>query len=425
MSKEAFELEAKEWTRYHTFLIIYTSIITFFGLFSIVYTSLINYNIGLSFGWDAARGEILFYFAIIGIGPLFAIFPRFLADRFGRKPMILVFSIISTSAVIGSNLSFDTSLFIILRIISGIFGINISTIIISEEVPARHRGKAIGSVTGIGMTASLLAAYLLTLSGPVDMWRYIYSIVAFIGLILVGLFWFKLKETRRFTNLTESERLSHSIFKPFQKKYRKILTLSSLTLFLTTWIYLTIKYYFRYFFENERASLASTLLSEEFLGYLLMPIFIGSIIGYYSAGYLSDKIGRKKTIYITVGIYFIGSIIFLNTWDISLIIISFFIINTSFAIFRLVAEILAVEFFQTDIRAAGSGWVFTFASIAGVVGNLIMFYLVDALGGWGNTFFAIGTSCLIALIVITSFLPETKHRIVEEIIFTEIENIEI
>jgi MFS family permease len=405
--------------------VIYTSIITFFTLFSIVYTSLVNYNIGISFGWDLVGGEVLFYFGIIGIGPLFSIIPRFLADRYGRKPMVLVFTLISTGTIIGSNLSFNTPIFIILRIFSGMFGINLATVIISEEVPARHRGKAIGVQMGIGMTSSLLAAFLLTFSEPLDMWRYLYSIVAFIGLVLIGALWFKFKETRRFAFIAANSRPSHSIFKPFKRKYLKILALSSLTLFLTTWIYLTIKYYFRYFFENERASLAATLLSEEFLGYLLIPIFIGSIIGYYSAGYLSDKIGRKKSIYITVVFYFIGSIIFLTTWNISLILISFFIVNTTFAIFRLVAEILAVEFFQTDIRAAGSGWVFTFASIANVVGNFVMFYLVAALGGWGITFFVIGTSCLIALIVVTYFIPETKHRVVDEIYLTEIERTEI
>jgi len=222
-------------------------------------------------------------------------------------------------------------------------------------------------------------------------------------------------------HLAGNERPNHSIFKPFQKKYIKILTLSSLTLFLTTWIYLTIKYYFRFFFKYERGD----FLTEEVLGLWMMPIFIGSIIGYYSAGYLSDKIGRKKSIYLTVTTYFIGSMIFLNTWDTTLIFISFFIINISFAIFRLVAEILAVEFFQTDARAAGSGWAFTFASIAGVVGNFIMFYLVEALGGWGITFFIIGTTCLTALIVVTLFIPETKQRVVEEIYMTEIEKAEV
>ena len=304
-----------------------------------------------------------------------------------------------------------------LRIVAGLFGINLATLIISEEVPARHRGKAIGVITGIGMTSSILAAYLLTKAGPLDMWRYLYSIVSLIGIIIVSILWIKLRETKRFVHSKSQKRQSHSIFKPFQKKYLKILILSGLTLFLTTWIYFTIKYYFRFFFKYERGD----FIPESELGIWMMFIFIGSIIGYYSAGYLSDKIGRKKSIYITITIYFIASIIFLTTWNVTLIFISFFIINISFAIFRLIADILAVEFFQTDIRAAGSGWVFTFAALAGIVGNFIMKSLKDALGSWGTMFFIVGTVCLIALVIVTSFIPETKQRVVEEIYRTEIE----
>ncbi|MFX1293226.1 MAG: MFS transporter [Promethearchaeota archaeon] len=411
------ELEAKEWTRYHTFLTIYMAIITFFTLFSIVFTSLISENMEESFGW--VEGEVLFIFGIIGIGAVFTIIPRYLADRYGRKPFILIFTIINSALIIISNFSYETTIFILFRIIAGIFQINLATIIISEEVPARYRGKAIGILTGIGMTSSLLGALLLTFAGPVDMWRILFSVVILIETIIIVILWFWLKETRRFSQLTVNERPSHSIFKPFKKKYRKILLLSGLTLFLSMWIYFTIKYYFRFFFKYERGD----FLTEEVLGIWLLPIFMGSIIGYYSAGYLSDKIGRKKTIYLTVIIYFIGSVIFLNTWNIPLIFISFFIINTSFAIFRLVADILAVEFFQTDVRAAGSGWIFTFASIAGVIGNFIMYYLVDLLGGWGITFFIVGTSCLITLILVTYFIPETKQRVIEEIYLTEIEKI--
>ncbi len=412
-------MEAKEWTRYHTFLTIYASILTFSSLFSITFTSLITDNIEESFDW--AETDILFIFGIIGIGALFAIIPRYLADRYGRKPFILIFAIISTGAVVASNFSPETVTFMAFRIVAGVFGVNLAAVVISEEVPARHRGKAIGVNTGIGMTSSLLAAYLLTFAGPIDTWRYLYSTVSLICLGVICVLWFWLKETKRFVYISGNNKPGHSIFKPFQKRYRKILLLSSLTLFLTTWIYLTIKYYFRLFIKYERGD----FLSEEVLGTWLIFIFIGSIIGYYSAGYLSDKIGRKKSIYITVAIYFVGSVIFLNTWNIPLLFVSLFIINISFAIFRLVAEILAVEFFQTDVRAAGSGWVFTFASISTVVGNFAMRYLVQALGGWGITFFIIGTACLVALIIVTFFIPETKHRVVEEIYFTEIEKFEI
>ena len=119
------ELEAKEWTNYHTFLIIYASIRTFFGLFSIVFTTLAIPSMQLSFDW--VDDEVLIIFGFAGFGALFAIFPRQLADRYGRKPLVLTFALISTTAVVISNFFPETLGFILFRILSGLFGINLAT----------------------------------------------------------------------------------------------------------------------------------------------------------------------------------------------------------------------------------------------------------------------------------------------------------
>ena len=289
----------------------------------------------------------------------------------------------------------------------------------SEEVPARYRGKTIGLYTGIGMSSSILASYLFTFVGlSMDMWRYIYSTVCLSGLIIIIILWFKIRETNRFVYCKTSNRTHQSIFQVFQKKYLKILALSGLALFFTDWIYLTIKRYFVIFLKEERASLGFT---EQLIGTWLIFIYMGSIIGYYLSGILADHLGRKKSIYINVVLYFIGSLVFLFFWDISLIFIGLFILNLTFAIYRLIVEILAVEFWPTELRGIGSGWAFVITSTSGIIGNFTMFFLVKNLGGWGNMFLVIGTICLIALAIVIYFIPETKQRIVEEIYSTEIE----
>ena len=150
-------------------------------------------------------------------------------------------------------------------------------------------------------------------------------------------------------------------------------------------------------------------------------IYTGSIIGYYASGYLADKLGRKKTVYIFASIYYGASLIFLMSFNVVTIFLSLFVINVSFAIFRLVGEILAVEFFQTSVRAIGSGWVWAFAALANSIGTLAMAGLVASLGSWGITFLLIGTIFLLSLGILTTFIPETKERVVDEIFSTEIE----
>ncbi|MHA1650784.1 MAG: MFS transporter [Candidatus Helarchaeota archaeon] len=422
-SDSEFELEASKWTNYHTFLASFSALVTFFGLFSIVFTGLCFNRMAISFGWDSA--DTLIIFAIISISGLFSVLPRYFADRFGRKPLIIILNNIFLILIIGSTLAPETSSFMIFRFFAGLFGVNIASVMISEEVPARHRGRALGAATGIGMTSSLLAAYLYTFTGQSeDMWRYLYAIVCTIGMILITILWFKIKETKRFAHIKAKgkEYLNSSLLSVFHKKYLKILVLSSLVLLLTNWIYMTIKRYFVFFLTEERGSLG---FNEEVIGTWMIFIYVGSILGYYFSGYFADLIGRKKTIYITVCTYFIGSVIFLYTWEIWLIFMGLFILNISFAIYRMIADILAVEFFPTELRSSGSGWIIAFASISSIVGNFIMYFIVESLGEWGLSFFIVGTICLIALVIVTLFIPETKQRVVEEIYLTEIEKLEV
>jgi MFS family permease len=412
-------LETKEWTRYLTYLTIFLSIVNFFSLFNIVFSGLVLMNLATFL--DIEKEDLLLIFTITGFSGLLTIIPRYLTDRYGRKPLILLNNVVLLTCIIGSYLTPNIIIFISFQFIGGILGINISSLFIAEEVPARYRGKSIGIYTGIGMSSSILASYLFTFVGEsLDIWRFIYFIVSISGLIIITSLWFRIKETKRFIHCQKTNLNKLSAFRVFQRKYLRILALSGLALFLTDWIYLTIKRYFIIFLVEERGSLGFT---TELIGSWLILIYMGSIIGYYLSGYLADRIGRKKSIYINVGIYFIGSLIFLFFGDMVYIFVGLFILNLTFAIYRLIAEILAVEFWPTELRGIGSGWVFVLAATSGIIGNFVMFFIVEGLGGWGNMFLVIGTICLIALVIITHYIPETKQRVVEEIYLTEIEKL--
>jgi len=199
--------------------------------------------------------------------------------------------------------------------------------------------------------------------------------------------------------------------------------LSVALIFLTDWIYLTIKRYFVVFLLIERPSLGS-LLTEENLGILTILVYIGSILGYYFSGYFANKVGgNKRAIYISVLMYFVGSLMFLFDYsNIFVVFIGLFIVNLSYAFYRLIVEILAEIFFPTKLRSTGNGWVVLFASILSIGSNFAMYFLLNLIGNWAFMFFIIGTACLIALSLVTHFIPETNGRSVEEIYVTEIEN---
>jgi len=431
-------LEAKGWNMYHTYLTVFLSLGSFFNTFALVFSGLILNQIAFSFSWNP--NDILIVFSIISIGGLFTIIPHYLTDRYGRKPLILIMNALFYASIIGSAFAPNAIIFIIFQIIASIFGIDLYAVWISEEVPARYREKAIGAVSGISMSSALLAGYLFIFTGlSEDMWRYIYSAVSLGAIIIITALWVKIKETRLFlyykqkteheieidghNNGNGSKFSNKSLFMVFQRKYLKVLLLSVALIFLTDWIYLTIKRYFVVFLLIERPSLGS-LLTEENLGILTILVYIGSILGYYFSGYFANKVGgNKRAIYISVLMYFVGSLMFLFDYsNIFVVFIGLFIVNLSYAFYRLIVEILAEIFFPTKLRSTGNGWVVLFASILSIGSNFAMYFLLNLIGNWAFMFFIIGTACLIALSLVTHFIPETNGRSVEEIYITEIEN---
>ena len=430
-------IEATKWLPYHTYLIVFLALGSFFNVFTLVFSGLILNAIAFSFSWNS--NDILIIFSIISIGGLFTIIPNYLTDRYGRKPLVLLINLLFYISIIGSAFAPNTLLFITFQIMASIFGIDLYAVWISEEVPARYREKSIGAVSGISMLSALLAGYLFIYTGiSENMWRYLYSGVSLGAIIILTVLWFRIKETRLFLSYKQERNQEielinrsndnspklypkQSIFTIFQRKYLKIIILSTTLLFLTDWIYLTIKRYFVVFLLSERPTLG---LNEETLGLYTIFVYIGSILGYYFSGYFAHKVGgNKRAIYLAALLYFAGSCMFLFTYsNVFIVFLGLFVVNISYALYRLIAEILAQVFFPTKLRATGNGWVFLFASVVGIGSNFAMYFLLDLLGGWGIMFFIVGTVCLIALVLVTYLIPETNGRSVEELYLTEIEN---
>ena len=186
--------------------------------------------------------------------------------------------------------------------------------------------------------------------------------------------------------------------------------MSSLLLFLTQFIYLTIKRYFKPFLVDERGFDNGTV------GLWMIFIYIGSILGYYLSGYLADRLGRRRSIYITATSYFIFSITFVISRTRWVIFLSFFGLNLSFSIFMIVATIYSFEFYSTKERSTGSGWVQVLGNSAWVFANLVISIFVYSLKfSWGETFLIL---CFlpILMIILTYFMPETKALELEIIV---------
>jgi len=407
------QLEAEEWTKYLTFLTIFLSVFTFFFLFSIVYRvftinevaeDLLSINVK----------DLPFLGGIIGFASLLMIFSQRIADipKIGRKKAILIYGVITLSLSVVSYYTPNVILYISVRFIASIFAINIANIIISEEVPAKYRGRTWGIVLGIGMTSSLMAALLsIFFDFVVYGWQIMYLFIMIPGIVAIVILSFGMKETRRFISIKDDKNKT-SLVSVLNKKNLKFLALCSILYFFLWLAYFTIKSYFKpYLLE-----LGFTDLD---IGFIAFFAYVGSIFGYSLSGFLSDHLGRKITIYIAVGIYFCGTIFFLFFVDFVMIFIGFIIVNSMFSIFWATAIVYMAEFFQTKERSTATGWISFFASFAIIFGNFSITPLSYTIG-WGPLFLLLGSIAQVGIIITILFLPETKGRILEEIIDTEI-----
>jgi SP family galactose:H+ symporter-like MFS transporter len=112
-----------------------------------------------------------------------------MAERFGRRAMIIVAGIIFTVSALGTAMAPTVTLLIAARIVSGI-GIGIASFIspmyIAELVPAKVRG-ALVAVNMLAITTGIVVAYLVdyAFSGNYG-WRYMFALAAIpsIGLVI-------------------------------------------------------------------------------------------------------------------------------------------------------------------------------------------------------------------------------------------------
>ncbi|MHA1229892.1 MAG: MFS transporter, partial [Candidatus Helarchaeota archaeon] len=400
----------------------------FFNLFMIIFTGLSIKQIANAIGVNSTTMIIIF--TTLNAGSALSLFLRYMADRIGRKKTYIIMNI-GLMAFYGiSALSTDVLMFVLARLAVGIFSMNVGGMILVEEVPAKYRGRSVGLTEGIGMTSSILASFLgIFLDRDINYWREIFIIMSIIGIVLQTIFAIFIKESRRYLYFLKSNKnrnYKKAFFGVFKRKYMKYFILSILILFCTNGVYQTIKRYYPAFLIEERSFLG---FNTEIIGIWSIFIYISSIFGYSLAGFFSDHIGRKRTISLTASIYLIGSLMILLFYNLIIIFIGFIIINFCFSVFINTTSVLTVEYFSTEDRSIGSGWVGAIVNFLSIGGNFIIYFFADPLFlglGWGTSFLIFGSIYTIGVIIIPFFFMETSNRVIEEIYQFDIEkNMEI
>lgn len=326
---------------------------TFFEGYDAAINAVVLRDLAISFGVPLERTSTLGGpIVAIGLGAFGALFVTALGDRWGRRPLLigttLLYALFTGLTASAQSLlqftifQFFARMFLIAELATAIT-------VVAEEFPAARRGRALGVLTAFGALGLPVVALTHFLLGDTRLgWRWLY-LIGLLPLVLVAFLRLKLKETERWSQTRKQNETMKRM--PLRQvlgsQYRPQFIQVSALFFLTHVALLGALVWWRWFAQEERGFSDQTVTVMLTVGYLL------GITGYLVAGFLQDRIGRRRTgaIFLVCGATF-GLGVFQSS-DASamlplLVLAVFFGVGVT-----PVTNALAAELFPTEMRHRG------------------------------------------------------------------------
>jgi putative MFS transporter len=438
-------LEATRVTPYLGFLFVLLSTATLFDGFDSAMLTIAAPDARATL--DISREEWGFLFGFNRLGMIVSFFFLLFADRFGRRSLMM--ATIVGFAVFNGLTAFATDKyeFALCQFLARIFltaEYALAVIMIGEEFPARLRGRAIAVLTSLATVGVMLIAklqpYVLLQPGAesnwlhgagsavvgwaqqwlgleVDgaNWRVLYAIGT-LPLALVVLLRLAMRETRRFeqvralatTRVGLRQQLRNAAT-PWQPRYRRRTAVVAL---LWNCVHLVTAPSVAYWVIFAREDVG---LSPMQIGDILFWGYGGGVAGHFVAGWLIDRIGRKRTcagfyICAAIAIFWLYQVKSVNGQYVFMILTVF-----SFACAITATHVYASELFPTEIRATGYGWTTNLIGrFTEVATPIAIGLLIGSLGiSWAVGVVAFGP--IVGALLVLRYAPETRGLTLEEV----------
>ncbi len=377
-----------------------------------------------------------------------AMFAGELGDRFGRKKILFLTSILFAITAIGTALAHSIPSFVIYRIIGGV-GVGgasvLAPVYIAEVSPAHVRGRMV-SINQFTIVLGIAMAYyvnLLLLPLGENAWRWMLAA----EVVPAILFMFSLSiipesprwlvaRTREGKALNVLEKIADSdyareelkeihqslegvekqasLHETFSKKYKFILFLGIFLAVFQQWSGINVIFFYGpVILEKTKLALSDALSYTAIIGFINIVFTILAML-------VIDRIGRKVMMIIgsagmAVCYTLVGFLFQTGMTDGWLMKAALFVTPAFFA-FGLGPTVWVVisEIFPNKIRGVAMS-VSTFALWLACFLLTFTFPIMNESLGASTTFWIYAFICLIGVIVISRFLPETKGISLEQL----------
>lgn len=396
-------------TRGHYITLALLAVVVMFEGFDISATSVVLPYLSKEFDTPTERlGDAL---AVIALGSMLAWILLRLADRFGRRPMLLLaaagFSLGSLATVLVWDVQSYTGVQFVTRALL-VSQVALAYLIVSESLPAKLRGRANGLLGAMG---SFGAALPFLAIGPAMEtalgWRMLFVIGAFPLLMMPLLFW-RLRETpiwlaARERGLQRPSAISELKQLLAPERRRAFFAMSGLW-FIVNFASSVGGLFFTLYVVKERGWQPADLAAIAPLG------LVGAFVGYAGAGLLADFIGRRWTVCLFSALLGLLTMLCYSSTEWHTITAAFVGLQTMLGIWTL-AYTLNSELFPTELRGAANGWCNNLIGRWGVViAPAVIGNLAALLGGIGPAATLLAGVAWLAIPLVLFAMPETRGQ---------------
>ena len=379
-----------------------------------------HYDIGLlsmalsqiQSGLGVAESEIGNLMGVVRLGAIPAIAVGVLADRFGRRKLLLFTIVGSGLFTFLSGLARDAAEYQFFQFFARMFLYAeplLAAVVLVEELKAKDRGFGIGMLGALGSLGHAAGAILFaTIDWLPHGWRDLYIIGA-VPLLAVAWLRRSMPETRRFEEQAESARLSW--WQPIASLMRQ---------YPGRLVAVTAAYSAFQFVETTGVMFGPKIL-QEIHGYDPHDVsglfLIGgalAILGHLYAGVLSDRFGRRGVLTLFMGVLWGGYYLMYNG--------SGFLVNIAWVAVTFAAmgssvlfKTMGAELFPTSYRSAATTVRAGIGIAMGSAGLFLESTLYEALGSHQAAITAVLPALVLCPIILWTALPETAGRELEAI----------
>ncbi|PFV82665.1 MFS transporter [Bacillus sp. AFS059628] len=362
--------------------------------------------VALQKDWGLSTQEMGWIGSINSIGmAVGALIFGILSDKIGRKSVFIITLLLFS---IGSGLTALTTtlaMFLVLRFLIGM-GLGgelpVASTLVSESVEAHERGKIVVLLESFWAGGWLIAALISYFVIPKYGWEVAMVLSAVPALYALYLRW-NLPDSPRFQKVEKRPSVIENIKSVWSGEYRK-----ATIMLWVLWFSVVFSYYGMFLWLPSVMVLKGFSLIKSFQYVLIMTL--AQLPGYFTAAWFIERLGRKFVLVTYLigtacSAYLFGVAESLTVLIVAGMLLSFFNLGAWGALYA-----YTPEQYPTVIRGTGAGMAAAFGRIGGILGPLLVGYLVASQASLSLIFTIFCGSILIGVLAVIVLGQETKQR---------------